>query len=133
MVLGTEIAQFAELEAAYSRGDPLLLFSWRPHWTHAKYDLVKLVLPEYTDECFDDERGWVEPCDWPDELPFNFGNPTLKDRHLDIHLFIRNFKMTNEELTAMVFEVDVNGCEIEEAVCEWLAANEAVWRTWLPE
>ena len=132
VVLGTEIAQFAELETAYSRGQPLLLFSWEPHWTHAKYDLVKLVLPEYTDECFDDEQGWVQPCDWPDELPYNFGSVTLKDRHPDVHEFIQNFKMTNKEQTAMVYEVDVNEREIEEVVREWLAANEEVWRAWLP-
>ncbi len=131
VVLGTEIAQFAELESAYSRGEPLLLFSWEPHWTHAQYDLVKLRLPEYTDECFDAEQGWVEPCDWPDELPYNFGSVTLKDRHPDVHHFIRNFKMTNEQQTAMVFEVDVKERDIDEVVREWMAANEDVWRAWL--
>ena len=132
VVLGTEIAQFAELESAYSRGEPLLLFSWEPHWTHAQYDLVKLRLPEFRDECFDAEKGWVEPCDWPDELPFNFGSVTLKDRHPDVHYFIRNFKMTNEQQTAMVLEVDVKEREIEEVVRGWMAANEELWRAWLP-
>ena len=132
VVLGTEIAQFAELEAAYSRGEPLLFFSWEPHWTHALYDLVKLRLPEYSDECFDAEQGWVGPCDWPDELPFNFGSVTLEERHPDVHHFIRQFKMTNEQQTAMVLEVDVNDRDIEEVVREWMAANEDVWRAWLP-
>ena len=132
VVLGTEVAQFAELEAAYTRGEPLLMYTWEPHWTHALYDLVKLRLPEYTDECFDAEAGWVQPCDWPDELPYNFGSATLKDRHPDVHTVVRSFSIDNEQQTAMVFEVDVNERDVEEVVREWMAANEDVWRAWLP-
>ena len=42
------------------------------------------------------------------------------------------FKLTNQQQTGMVYEVDVNGREVEEVVREWMTANEDLWRAWLP-
>jgi ABC-type proline/glycine betaine transport system substrate-binding protein len=32
----------------------------------------------------------------------------------------------------MAFEIDVNGRDVEEAVREWKAKNEDIWRPWIP-
>ena len=133
-VLGTEIAQFAELESAYSRGEPILLYAWAPHWIHAKFDLVRIRLPEYTDECWGGEDGWGphSDCDWPDDIPYNFGSVTLKDRYPDVHQLIWSFTLTNQQQTEMTYEVDVTGRKVEEVVREWMAKNEDIWRAWIP-
>ena len=134
-VLGSEIAQWAELEAHYTRGAPVLIYMWAPHWTHAKYDMMRIRLPEYTDDCWDDAGGgWKADavCDWPDDIPYNFGSPTLADRHPDAHHVVTRFTLTNKQQTDMVYEVDVAGRDIEEVVREWMAANEDTWRAWLP-
>ena len=52
VALGSEAAQWSELGGAYTRGDAILLHTWAPHWVHAKYDLVEIELPTYTDECW---------------------------------------------------------------------------------
>ena len=135
VLLGSEVAQWAELESHYARGAPVLIYMWAPHWTHAKYDMVRIRLPEYTDECWDDAGGgWTEDavCDWPDDIPYNFGSPTLRDRHPDAHHVVTRFNLTNKQQTDMVYEVDVEGREVEEVVREWMAANEDIWRAWLP-
>jgi glycine betaine/proline transport system substrate-binding protein len=133
-VMGTEIAQVAELESYYARGQPVLLYWWAPHWVHAKYDLVRLRLPEYTDECWGGADGWGphSDCDWPDDIPYNLGSVTLKDRHPDAHQLIWNFKLSNKQQTEMAYEVDVNGREVDEVVREWMAKNEDIWRAWIP-
>ena len=110
------------------------LYWWAPHWVHAKYDLVRLRLPEYTDECWGGADGWGphSGCDWPDDLPFNLGSVTLEDRHPDVHQLIWNFNLSNEQQTEMAYEMDVVGREAEEVVREWMAKNEDIWRAWIP-
>ena len=57
VLLGTEIALWAELESHYVRRAPLLIYTWTPHWAHAKFDMVRIRLPEYTDECWSGRRA----------------------------------------------------------------------------
>ena len=123
--LGSETAQWAELTGAYERGAPILVYMWEPHWTHAKFDMVQIKLPEY------DEANW-EMSGWPDELPFNFSNPTLKDRHPEAYTFVKNMKFTAKQQAEMILDIDVNGMEVEPAVRKWMAAHEDLWRSWLP-
>ena len=123
--LGSETAQWSELQGAYERGDPILIYMWEPHWTHAKYDMVEVELPPY------DEANW-QMSDWPDELPFNFGSPTLKERHPEAYTFLKNMKFTAKQQAEMILDIDVNGMEVEPAVRKWMAANEDLWRSWLP-
>lgn len=127
-VLGSEIALFAELEAAYARGEPILTYLWEPHWTHAKYDLVELKLPEYTDECWSTDFA----CDWPVDVTYNFGSATLQERYPDAYQLIWNLSLTNNQQAAMNLEIDVNNRDLEEVVREWKDANEAIWRPWVP-
>ena len=63
---GTEGAFFAEIEAAYKRGEPILAVNmWEPHWFMGKYDFTEIELPPYTDECWETTHA----CDWrPAEL-----------------------------------------------------------------
>ena len=135
VLLGSEVAQWAELESHYACGAPVLIYMWAPHWTHAKYERVRIRLPEYTDECWDYAGGgWTEDavCDWPDDIPSNFGSPTLKGRYPAAHHVVTQFNLTNKQQTDMVYAVDVDGREVEEVVREWMAANEGIWRAWLP-
>ena len=125
VVLGSETAHWAELEAAYRRGEPILIYSWEPHWSHAKFDLVEVKLPDY------DEAKWPV-SDWPQDITFNFGSTTLKDRHPDAYQMLKRMRLTNNQQTAMILDIDINGIELEEAVRKWMAANEDVWKAWIP-
>ena len=126
--LGSEVAQFAELEAAYSRREPILVYLWEPHWTHAKYDLVELKLPDYTDECWSTDFA----CDWPEDITYNFGSATLQERYPDVFQLVWNISLSNQDQADMSLKVDVNDQEIEEVVREWMANNEDVWKSWIP-
>ena len=123
--LGSETAHWAELKAAYSRGEPILIYSWEPHWTHAQYDMVEVKLPLYNEEAWD-------KTDWPDDVPFNFGSPTLKDRHPDAHKFLTTMQLTAPQQSVMILDIDINGMTADAAVRKWMAANEDIWRAWIP-
>ena len=97
--------------------------------------MVRIRLPEYTDDCRDDAGGGGKAdavCDRPDDVPCDFGSPTLEERHPDVHHVVTPFTLANEQQSAMIHEVDVNGREVEEVVREWMAANEGLRRAWLP-
>ena len=49
---GTDAALFAELESAYQRQAPILLWIYAPHWAPAKYKGEWVEFPEYTPECY---------------------------------------------------------------------------------
>lgn len=125
VILGSDTAQWAELEGAYSRGEPILLYGWEPHWIHAKYDLVSIGLPAYSDD------AWPATT-WPEDITYNYGSPELKDKHADAYQLIVNQNLTNLQQSGMILDVDVNGVDLDAAVRTWMAANESVWRAWMP-
>ncbi len=124
-VLGSEIAHWAEVEAAYMRGDPILAYAWEPHWIHAKFDLVEVGLPDY-----DEAKPYF--TDWPADITFNFGSLTFKDRFPDAYQMIKSMRLTNTQQSGMILDVDVNGMSTKDAVRKWMAANEDIWRAWIP-
>ncbi|MBE9475904.1 MAG: ABC transporter substrate-binding protein, partial [Proteobacteria bacterium] len=51
---GTDAALFAELESAYQRKAPIVLWLYSPHWAPAKYDGKFVEFPPYSAECYND-------------------------------------------------------------------------------
>ena len=45
---GTDAAMFAELDSAYQRKAPIMLWIYSPHWAPAKYEGEWVEFPEYT-------------------------------------------------------------------------------------
>jgi glycine betaine/proline transport system substrate-binding protein len=117
---------WAELEGAYSRGEPILIYAWSPMWVFAKYDLVGMSLPENTDG-----KCWPA-CGWPTDNTFHMANPGLKDKAPDAYALLKNLHLTNDQQAPMIFDVDVSKMSPEEAVRKWMASNESIWRAWLP-
>lgn len=124
--LGTDTALWAELEGAYSRGEPILIYAWAPMWIFAKYDLVSMSLPENKDG-----KCWPA-CGWATDNTFHAANPGLKDKAPDAYALLKNVHLTNDQQAPMIFDVDVDKMSPEEAVRKWMASNESIWRAWLP-
>ncbi|MBV7333788.1 ABC transporter substrate-binding protein [Chloroflexi bacterium TSY] len=129
---GSEQAQLAALDSAYSREEPFLFYFWTPHSAFAKYDLVNVALPEYSDECWaGSEEGGVN-CDYPEDILLKIGYPGLAEEAPEAHQFLKNMQLTNEAQIEMIFAIDDMGQSAEEAAQAWVEANEEVWSTWLP-
>ena len=127
---GSEAASFAEIDAAYLRGDPLLFVVWTPHWAHAKYDLTEIQLPAWTEECYPD--GPAFNCGWPADPISKLVWPGLKAESPDAYQFLQNLSINNDQQNEMVLNVTDGGMTPLEAAQTWVDANEAIWSSWIP-
>ncbi len=133
VVAGSEQAELAALDSAYSRQEPFLFYFWTPHSIHAKYDLTAVKLPDYNEDCYAKiSEGGVD-CDYPDDVLFKVAYTGLKDEDPDAYTFLKNMSYTNDDQIAMIAQVDSGEATAEEAAQAWVDANEAVWKTWLPQ
>ena len=129
---GSEQAILAALDSAYSREEPILFYFWTPHSIHAKYELAEVALPEYSDECYAAADSGGVACDYPGDDLFKIFWAGLAEAAPDAHALLSNMNYATEEQIKMVAAVELDGKTVEEAAREWLAANEAIWQSWLP-
>ena len=113
------------MQAAYKRKEAFIAYAWEPHWIHAALDLVKVELPEHSEDKWP-ATGWAK------DVTFNYGNPDFAKEHPKVVELIKNFRLTNEMQAPMILAVDVDGKDMDEVVGEWLAANEDTWKAWMP-
>lgn len=133
---GTDAALFAELEAAYQREDPIMLWIYSPHWAPAKYKGSFVEFPAYSAECYTDPSVGLNP-----DAAYDCGKPTgpiwkvswagLADKWPNAAKTIGNFDISNDEMGAMVAEVDLNGKTVDATVAAWMAENTDTWTSWI--
>ncbi|MBL6932554.1 MAG: ABC transporter substrate-binding protein [Rhodospirillales bacterium] len=133
---GTDAALFAELESAYQRKAPILLWVYTPHWAPAKFKGEWVEFPKYSAECYQDPKVGMNK-----DLAYDCGKPRgpiwkvswggLKDKWPGAHKIIKAFKINNEEMSQMIVEVDLNGKKLENVVDAWMANNKGRWESWI--
>ena len=133
---GTDAALFAELESAYQRKAPIMLWIYAPHWAPAKYDGAWVECPEYTPECYNDPSWGINPdmaydCGKPFGEIWKVGWAGLQDKWPGAYEAISLFNVNNDEMGAMITAVDLEGKTVEAVAAEWMEANEARWKGWI--
>ncbi|MDA5094132.1 ABC transporter substrate-binding protein [Aliiroseovarius sp. KMU-50] len=133
---GTDAALFAELESAYQREAPIVLWIYSPHWATAKYDGKFVEFPPYSVECYNDPSAGMNP-----DAAYDCGKPTgpiwkvawsgVADKWPGAADAIKAFDIDNDAMGALVGKVDLEGVSIESVVSEWMTANEAAWSSWI--
>ena len=133
---GTDAALFAELESAYQRQAPIVLWVYSPHWAPAKYSGSFIEFPPFTPECYSDPSVGLNP-----DSAYDCGKPTgpiwkvawagVEDKWPGAAKAVKAFTVSNEDMGSMVGKVDLDGQSVDDVVAEWLAANEAVWSAWI--
>lgn len=130
---GSEEAILSSLDAAYSRQDPVLFYFWTPHSIHAKYELTRVALPDYSEECYAKAESGGVDCDYPSDNLFKIFWPGLKDAAPEAYALLKNMSYTTEDQISMIAAVELENKPVEEAARAWLDANEATWQAWLPK
>jgi glycine betaine/proline transport system substrate-binding protein len=135
---GTDAALFAELESAYQRRAPILLWVYAPHWAPIKYEGEWVAFPPYEPACYRDPSWGVNP-----DLAYDCGKPRgpiwkvvwagVKDKWPKAYAAIRAFRVQNEEMGEMIGRVDLGGETVKAVVADWMAKNEARWKAWIGE
>ncbi|MGI9316089.1 MAG: ABC transporter substrate-binding protein [bacterium] len=133
---GTDAALFAELESAYQREAPILLWVYAPHWAPSKYEGEWVQFPKYSAECYNDPSVGINP-----DLAYDCGKPSgpiwkvawagVKDKWPGAYSAIKNFSLDNDEMGNMITAVDLDGQDLNAVVADWLATNESRWKAWL--
>lgn len=123
--LGSETAHFAEMQAAYKRGEPFLAYAWEPHWIFAVMDLVEVKLPAY------DADKWPA-TDWGEDVTQWYGPKALAEDNPDIVELFKNARLTNAEQADMILRIDEKGEDMDAVVAEWVENNQDRWKAWLP-
>ena len=132
---GTDAALFAELESAYQRKAPIVLWIYAPHWAPAKFEGEWVKFPPYTPECYNDPSWGINPnaaydCGKPRGPIWKVAWAGVEEKWPGAAKMIRNFHISNDDMGALVAKVDLDGMSVDDAVAGWLAENEAVWSTW---
>ncbi len=133
---GTDAALFAELESAYQRKAPILLWVYAPHWAPIKYEGEWVEFPPYEPACYEDPSWGINP-----DMKYDCGKPRgpiwkvvwagVKDKWPGAYAAIRAFRVTNDEMGDMIGRVDLEGQSVEAVVADWMAKNEDRWKAWI--
>ncbi|MEP0520548.1 MAG: ABC transporter substrate-binding protein [Hyphomicrobiales bacterium] len=133
---GTDAALFAELESAYQRKAPIVLWVYAPHWAPTKFEGEFVDFPAYTSECYSDPSWGSNP-----DMAYDCGKPRgpiwkvawtgVKDKWPGAHAIIGSFNINNKEMGDMVAKVDLDGEKLEDVVAAWMASNEGRWQEWI--
>jgi glycine betaine/proline transport system substrate-binding protein len=132
---GTDAALFAELESAYQRQAPILLWVYAPHWAPIKYEGEWVEFPPYTDECYNDPSWGVNPdmaydCGKPFGWIKKVGWAGGEDKWPKAYEAVRKFHIDNQTMGELIAKIDLEGEELDDVVKAWLDSNQDTWKAW---
>lgn len=133
---GTDAALFAELQSAYDRKAPILLWVYAPHWAQTKFEGEWIEFPKYTAECYNDPAWGSNPdlaydCGKPRGPIWKVGWSGVKDKWPGAYKAIKAFNISNDEMAKMIAAVDLDGQELDAVVAAWIDENEDRWSSWI--
>ncbi len=135
--VGQAATLWAELQAAYDRGEPIVLFNWTPNFIEAKFEGNFVEFPEYDAACLTDPAWGMNPdavydCGAPASGYLKkAGSPNLETKWPGAAAFLMNVNFSNAAIASAAAMVDVDGLTPEEAADRWIAENEATWQPWM--
>ncbi|MFE1799568.1 MULTISPECIES: ABC transporter permease/substrate binding protein [unclassified Streptomyces] len=107
VVDGSTPAMLAELKRAYAKKEPVAVTLWSPHWAYSEYKLTKLS---------DEKKLFGEG-----NTIRTISNKKFPGEYPQLTKWIKNFKMTEDELGSLEAEIKDQGQGHEEdAVAAWL-------------
>lgn len=134
--VGQAATLWAELQAAYDRKEPVVLFNWTPNFIEAKFEGEFVEFPEYDPKCLSDKSwgmnpdatsdcgapksGWLKKAAWKgvaEEWPAAWG-------------VMQKVNFSNSQIASAALMVDVDGLSPEEAADKWMADNADTVASW---
>ncbi len=135
--VGQAATLWAELQAAYDRKEPVVLFNWTPNFIEAKFEGQFVEFPAYEAGCFSDPKWGSNPdaiydCGAPAKGYLKkAGSGRLEKTWPAAAAFLKKVDFSNAQIAAAAAMVDVDGMTPEDAAKKWIADNEATWKTWM--
>jgi glycine betaine/proline transport system substrate-binding protein len=126
---GSEPATVAELDARVAANEPIVMYWWTPTAAVAKYNLVNVALPEYSEECYADTAAI--DCDYPEDVLVKVASSQLADKAPDVQAFLEKFTITTDDQLSMLPLVEIDGEDASDVAAQWITDHEDVWSAWL--
>ncbi|HJU51206.1 MAG TPA: ABC transporter substrate-binding protein [Acidimicrobiia bacterium] len=127
---GSEAATVAELDARVAAQEPIVMYWWTPTAAVAKYNLVNVPLPDYSEECYADPAAI--DCDYPEDVLLKVASAQLEEKAPEVWEFLNNFTITTEDQLSMLPAAEIDGEDISVVAKEWIDTHQDVWQAWLP-
>ena len=118
---------FAELDSAYQRKAPIMLWIYSPHWATAKYQGEWIQFPEYTPDCYAKK---LYTCGKPHGEIWKYSWAGMKDKWPEAYKVAKNYTIPTDQLNKMSGEVDLEGKSIDDVANAWIDANKSTWEAW---
>ena len=135
--VGQAATLWAELQAAYDREEPIVLFNWTPNFIEAKFEGNFVEFPEYEPACLTEASWGMNPdavydCGAPASGYLKkAGSPNLESKWPGAAEFLKKVNFSNAAIANAAAMVDVEGLSPEEAADKWIADNESTWQAWM--
>jgi len=134
--VGQAATLWAELQSAYDRKEPIVLFNWTPNFIESKFDGLFVDFPEPDPACFSDaswgpnpnatgdcgapRSGWLKKAAWSG----------IADQWPAAWKVLQKVNFTNAQIAAAALMVDVDGMSPEDAAKKWVADNQSIVASW---
>lgn len=129
---GSEGAMLAEMKSAVAAEQPMLMMFWEPHWIHADIDLDLVEWDRSSPECdFETDQKRGDACGFSQAEVLKVVSADFSEEFPEAYAFIQEYALDNDTQNALIQKVDQDGMDVEDAVAEWMAANEETWKSWM--
>ena len=130
-----EAAMFADLQDAYARKAPLMVWVYRPHWIPTRFEGEWVQFPKYEPGCYTDPKWGINPdkaydCGKPSGQMWKYGSLDLARKWPKAHRIMTRFQIDGAELEGLIAQVDLDRRPLPEVAAGWIARHEAEWRAW---
>ena len=126
---GSSAGLFADLEAAYARGDPWIGYLWGPTKPSSELDLYILEEPPYTEDCWAVDKG----CAYPTAEIKIAVHESLIDRAPELVQFFRRWDFTAKSQIATEAWMGENNETTDAAAINYLQNFSDLWEEYVPE
>jgi glycine betaine/proline transport system substrate-binding protein len=135
VIHASDQTMFAELESAYQRKAPIIMWIYSPHWATAKYKGEWVEFPEYSAECYNDPKVGINPdlaydCGKPHGEIWKYSWGGMKDKWPGAYKIAKAYTIPVEDLNALSGQVDLENKTMDEVADAWIAKNQATIDGW---
>jgi glycine betaine/proline transport system substrate-binding protein len=127
---GSDEAAHEAIRTAVDQRRPILAYYVEPNWFSTKVDLVHVPLPPFTPGCNKDPARIA--CDYPIYHLNKVVSTRFAESGSPAYELVKKFTWTNADQDAVAALIADGHLADDAAAKQWLDANPAKWRAWMP-
>ena len=134
--VGQAATLWAELQSAYDRKEPIVLFNWTPNYIESKFEGMFIDFPEPDPKCMTDKSWGPNP-----DATGDCGAPRsgylkkaawsgVAKKWPAAWAVMQKINFSNAQIAAAAVMVDVDGLSPEDAADKWIKENATIIAGW---